>query len=754
MKKIFLLGLLGFGLFGSCSNEELTDGSLPTKGNYTIEATIGDVQTRTSVDANFKVQWNKEDQIGIYGKTATNVLFTLTGDGGTATGQFTGTFNDTPTYAYYPYSTGASITDKALAMTLLDSYSYTGDSNGPMIGKYSNGEITFKHLCGLLKVSINNIPSTATKFVLEGSSAIAGKATVADITAANAVLTLSQTESETSKKVTVSLSEAAITNKEFYFPLPTGTYETLKVSLQNASSEVLYEKTSSNVVITRAGAVDMPMLDASIACLQEIAKSGGTYTLVSDMTGDITISATNPVIINLNGHTITNKSGDTFTVNNGSTLTINGEGKVDNVTHAKACIYNNSTVILNGGTYTRSQEADNSTSSSGGNSYYNILNHGVMTIESGVTISSTGAFSSLIGNGYYSYTSTDERKGYVKDKGQPSPSLTINGGSFSGGINTIKNDDGANLIISDGTFTNNTQTTVQNNNVAEIKGGSFTPANPASHAVESKAYATEYNKGQTTISGGTFTGELYLYNETDATNASFSITGGTFSDPSALAYLAQKANVKVKLLNSYEGPGLGIFNSGSQNGKEATIEVDLNTHTWTLTDDPLFGSAGTVSQYFHLEEGATVTFKNGTIQPKSNTSGKMLIQNYCNLTLDGVTLIGGSACNYVISNNNGSCTINSSTITASSGKCAFDVYSFSTYKGVTVTVNTGSIINGKVEFGGDNNQKNGKLIINGGTFNDDLSVTESYYDSANPNIIINGGNFGSHTGWSTYQPKK
>lgn len=609
MKKIYLLGLLGFGLFGSCSNEELTDGSLPTKGNYTIEATIGDIQTRTSVDENFNVQWNKEDQIGIYGKTSNqNVPFTLIGEGGSANGQFTGTFtNDIPVYGYYPYQQDAKIANKALTMTLPKEYTYTSDSNGPMVATYTDGSLSFKHLCGLLKVTVNYIPATATKFVLTGSSAIAGKASATDITAKNATLALSSTEAEVSKTITVTLAESAITNKEFYFPLPTGTYETLKVSLQNASSEVLYEKTSSNVVITRAGAVNMPMLDASIACLQEIAKSGGTYTLVSDMTGDITISAGKPVIINLNGHTINNKSGDTFTVNNGSTLTINGAGTVDNVTHAKACIYNNGTLILNGGTYTRSEEAENSTSSSGGNSYYNILNHGVMTIESGVTVSSNGAFSSLIDNGYYNYTDTNnERIGYVDGKGHKNPSLTINGGTFDGGINTIKNDDGANLIINNGTFTNTTQATVQNNNVAEIKGGSFTPTSPASHAVESKAYATEYNKGETTISGGTFTGKLYLSNGTGTTNASFNITGGTFSDPNALNYSDDDANITVQLVANTQLEKSIIVGKG-------TATIDLNNHTLTAanTATTVIGTAKITA--ITVQDGAKVTIKNGNI---------------------------------------------------------------------------------------------------------------------------------------------
>ena len=53
---------------------------------------------------------------------------------------------------------------------------------------------------------------------------------------------------------------------------------------------------------------------------------------------------------------------------------------MDNVSHGKACIYNNGTVILNGGTYIRSKENGQNSESSGGNSYYNILNHGEMRL--------------------------------------------------------------------------------------------------------------------------------------------------------------------------------------------------------------------------------------------------------------------------------------------------------------------------------------------------------------------------------------
>ena len=254
------------------------------------------------------------------------------------------------------------------------------------------------------------------------------------------------------------------------------------------------------------------------------------------------------------------------------------------------------------------------------------------------------------------------------------------------------------------------------------------------------------------ISGGTVSTaqDAIIFNQkaAHASESAVQVSAGTFSDPTPLAFLKKEANVKVVLEKDYSGPGLGIFKNG--NGNAASVEIDLGGNQWTLNDNPLFGSTGTVSQYFHLEKDATVVFRNGTLVPENSASGKMLIQNYSNLTLDGVTITGGSTCEYVVSNNNGSCNIINSTITATEGKCAFDVFSFSSYEGVTVTVYGESVINGRVEFGGDNNKMNGRLIVNGGTFNGNLVVTEGYYNADVPNIILNGGTFNG-TGWENYK---
>lgn len=255
------------------------------------------------------------------------------------------------------------------------------------------------------------------------------------------------------------------------------------------------------------------------------AQGGATVKLLKDVTEDVVIPADKTITLDLNGKKLTNVQSDTITVTKGATLTVQGKGIVDNVTDAKAPVYNNGITTLNGGKYTRSAEAANTTSSSGGNSYYNILNHGVMTINEGVEVYSSGHFSSLVANGYYNYSDTQkgDRTAYIEGVGHAAPELTINDGKFSGGINTIKNDDNATLTINNGEFSNVTQAVVQNNNIATINGGTFDA--DGYHALENWKYNSNYNAGNLTVTNGKFAGSI-------ATNAAVSlkISGGLYTE--------------------------------------------------------------------------------------------------------------------------------------------------------------------------------------------------------------------------------
>ena len=296
------------------------------------------------------------------------------------------------------------------------------------------------------------------------------------------------------------------------------------------TSEVKDGKTYYTVVPAAAEINDTYY--ATLADAIAAAEDNATITLLADVTEDVVVPEGKNITLDLNGHNISNVADHTITVKIGATLAITGAGTVDNVTHAKAAIWNEGTVTLNGGAYTRSQENGNSSTDAGGNSYYNIVNHGTMTINSGVSVTQDGHFSSMIENGYYNYSSGDASNGYVAGVNAVNPELTINGGTFSGGLNTVKNDDGGKLTINGGTFTNTTQATVLNWNIATIAGGTFKAVD--GNCLLNGAYSTEasvQDLGQMTITGGSFTspeGTACIVN--NMKDSLPEISGGTFSE--------------------------------------------------------------------------------------------------------------------------------------------------------------------------------------------------------------------------------
>lgn len=264
---------------------------------------------------------------------------------------------------------------------------------------------------------------------------------------------------------------------------------------------------------------------ATLADAVAAANNGDTVTLLTNTAEDITIAQDKDIILDLNGKKLTNVNSDTITVNKGATLRINGEGTVDNVTHQKTTIYNKGTVTLNGGTYDRSKEDGIKDS----NTYYTLLNHGTMTVAN-VTVNNKGGYSSLFENGYFN------QKPETKN-GIANPILTIESGNFTGGINTVKNDDDATMIINDGTFANYAQAAFQNHNIATINGGTFDGSTV--YAILNCGVCTgndaEHDKHQLIINDGKFSGKIRKGNDKDGVHYDFgsiAIKGGYFTvDP-------------------------------------------------------------------------------------------------------------------------------------------------------------------------------------------------------------------------------
>lgn len=172
-------------------------------------------------------------------------------------------------------------------------------------------------------------------------------------------------------------------------------------------------------------------------------------------------------------------------------------------------------------------------------------------------------------------------------------------------------------------------------------------------------------------------------------------------------------------------------------GKNFTVDFDGHSY---LVEKPGAGSPSTQTQAFQLLEGSTIVFKNGTIgctaDNKTFTWTKtddikgvaFIIQNYANLTLEGMTINGeniakngGTAARYLISNNSGEVVLNNTTINANEGDFAFDTCKFKTskhdYAAPTVEVKGTSAINGDVELSG------GNLTLTAGTLTGKLVAT-------------------------------
>ena len=316
--------------------------------------------------------------------------------------------------------------------------------------------------------------------------------------------------------------------------------------------------------VAMIGAKEYTTLTAAI----NEANTGDTVTLLKDTKEDITIPSGKTITLDLNGKTLTNV--DDHTILNNGNLTITGTGRVDNISHAKGALYNKGTVVINGGTFDRSKENGKTSNDSGSNSWYTIKNVGSMTIHDGATVQTAGnnaalgKFSSLVSNGYF------DANDYSTNKGLDQPILTIDGGTFRGGLNTIKNDDRAKLTINGGTFSNYYQAVVQNHNIAEITGGTFTAASDANaetYGIYNCGCGVEIDLGTLTVSGGTFTGATYAVAEVSSLNAAVNISGGQFAGTKAAIVKSStsKATIAVSGGTFSSDPSVHVVGNGNTN---------------------------------------------------------------------------------------------------------------------------------------------------------------------------------------------
>ena len=339
--------------------------------------------------------------------------------------------------------------------------------------------------------------------------------------------------------------------------------------------------------------------------------------------------------------------------------------------------------------------------------------------------------------------------------------MTFNGNEVTaaGSFVNISGGNAADAVFSDNKFTS---AKLKNDNYAvRVKGGSGAKVTLTGNEFEAP-YIVEYGDGSVltqdlSIESGIYVGDV-IFDAKEGTTGKIVISGGHFSAPlgnsecsafiaegfsgvngiylsetpkapnglgDAVATLTSEgktsnyASLEAAFADAADGATITLLKNCAGNGIKAPqgkftngLTVDFGGFTYTM-DGSMVGSTGTETQAFQLLKDNNITFKNGTI---TSDKAYMLIQNYSNLTLQGMTLTLNNknySNGYTLSNNNGNVTIDNSTINANTGGgFAFDVCRYATYPSVSVTVKGGSTINGDVEVSASNNDaKEGFLLM-------------------------------------------
>ncbi len=252
----------------SCSQK---DEFMADLDSTSLKATMESCDALTKVGftaENADFFWTTADAIGVTTTSTTTFLkMTLQGDGGNASGVFSGAISGEPSgYAVYPFGELGrhTLNGNVLTYNLPATYNYAsldseyakvdGNSyNAPMWGAIIDGSVAFKHLGGVMAVQVNDLPENKNnlKAELTATKQISGNFEV-DLTTAEPVLVAAVAGTEADKTITINFStQEDQTTGYFYFPLPTGNVGNLILTVTDSESNLLAIGAWDNKEVTR-----------------------------------------------------------------------------------------------------------------------------------------------------------------------------------------------------------------------------------------------------------------------------------------------------------------------------------------------------------------------------------------------------------------------------------------------------------------------------------------------------------------------
>lgn len=409
----------------------------------------------------------------------------------------------------------------------------------------------------------------------------------------------------------------------------------------------------------------------TLAAAIAAAEDGNTVQLLADSTEDVTIDKN--ITLDLGGKTLTNTGAGkaTISVNNGVTATVK-----------------NGSVV-------------------GGTSFYNIQVGTAVNSTANLTLEDVTATAGNTGSSMIDNWGT----------------LTIESGTYTGGLNVVKSEEGSKLTINGGKFTlnhavsNNYNGVILSAGMTKITDGEFiqnaTTTPKWAHPTVVLAMKVDGYDSKIVITGGKFTnkksGEKIFHGSGKATSDNFEVSGGTFNRSISDGYCADgfiptknadgtygvKAGKYVAKVGSKNYETLADAIRLAANGKTITllanvtenVTISANNKNLTLELNGFTLNGGTGTAKAALTNYGTITIKDSS---KAQTG---------TIKRDDNGTVGETS--YYVIRNQGTMTIESGTVSNNSG-----------YR---QTNPTGSMIGSSLICNGDCDE-GGTLTIKGGTF--------------------------------------
>ena len=212
--KYFFMMLASALLLSNCSQDEEATQAIQGKTNKLIATIEG--SSRSAVTDSGIFSWTEGDAISVWNGTGFTKFTFSSGDVFTATEQITPSG-----VAIHPANALHTYDNQTAGVELATEYAY-GSTNAPLLAQVNGANLSFKHLGGLMRFVVKDVPETATSFKFTANSRITGNFAVTENSENESIIS---TDNESGNTVTIEFESGDITNPMlFYVPLPVGVY--------------------------------------------------------------------------------------------------------------------------------------------------------------------------------------------------------------------------------------------------------------------------------------------------------------------------------------------------------------------------------------------------------------------------------------------------------------------------------------------------------------------------------------------------